>query len=840
MERKYEPAVVEAGVQQRWKKEKVFELGPIQPEDEIYYCLEMFPYPSGKLHMGHVRNYAIGDAVARFQRMRGRRVLYPMGFDAFGLPAENAAIQGGVPPQEWTEARIEEMTAQLVRMGFSYDWTRTFATCRPEYYRWNQYFFLKFLERGLAYRKAAPVNWCPECRTVLANEQVHEGCCWRHEETPVERRDLTQWFFRTTAYAERLLANLDSLEGWPDHVKEMQRHWIGRSEGVTLRFPSRDATTGEEIVIETYTTRPDTVYGITYLVLAPEHPLVDRLVASEQKEGLKSFRAEVARQTLTERTDGTREKKGYALGNTFTNPFTGEECPLFVADYALMDYGTGAVMAVPAHDQRDFEFARAHGLPVRPVIHPPGKRLIGAEMTEAYEDDGIMANSGDFNGWENRRAWEGIADLAEERGWGRRTVQYRLRDWLISRQRYWGTPIPVLYCETCGVVPASDLPVLLPREVRFTEGGNPLTTARDFVETTCPKCGGAARRETDTMDTFVDSSWYFLRYCDPSNTDAPFSPETVRGAMPVDQYIGGVEHACMHLIYARFFNMVLYDMGLVPTEEPFRNLLTQGMVSLETYSCPEHGFIYPAENEDGRCQKCGSKVTVGRVEKMSKSKKNTIDPGEIIERYGADTARTFILFAAPPENELIWSSQGVEGAWRFLRRIYDLVERWREYETADSDDQDKEIRRKTHDTIRRVTRDIEERFQFNTAIAALMELVNRLQAVTIVTPAAMEGMEVLLKCLSPIAPHLCQDRWERLGKTTLLVKESWPELDEKALEVEEVEVPVQVKGKLRARIRIAPDAPEPEAVAAAAAALGITEEPKRVIYRPGRILNLIL
>jgi leucyl-tRNA synthetase len=834
---RYDPQAIEIEAQRRWAESGIFAKAPTGAGGKAFYCLEMFPYPSGKLHMGHVRNYTIGDAIARFQRMNGREVLYPMGFDSFGLPAENAAIGGKAHPREWTFARIEEMTGQLRRMGFSYDWNRLTVTCKPDYYRWNQWFFLEFMKRDLVYRKESPVNWCPKCETVLANEQVHDGRCWRHEDTEVITKNLAQWFFRTTAYAERLLGNLEKLTGWPEHVREMQRHWIGRSEGAVLRFPSPGP---EEIVIETFTTRPDTVYGITYLVLAPEHPLVDRLVASERRDGLEAFRREVEAQTTVERTDATRPKHGYALGRDFVNPFTGTRHPLFVADYALMDYGTGAVMAVPAHDQRDFEFARAHGLPVKPVIHPADAILRAGEMTAAYEEAGVMRDSGDFDGQASTEARHGIVRFAEAQGWGRPHVTYRLRDWLVSRQRYWGTPIPIVYCDACGIQPAANLPVLLPDDINFGSGGNPLASSQSFVRTTCPKCGGAARRETDTMDTFVDSSWYFLRYCDPKNETAPFSPEVVRNLMPVDQYIGGVEHACMHLIYARWFTMVLHDMGLVAIEEPFTNLLTQGMVSLETYRCPVDDYILPTECVDGKCVLCGSAVTIGRIEKMSKSKKNTIDPGEIIGKYGADTARCFILFAAPPENELLWSDQAVEGAWRFLRRVHDLIEDrvGRAIEAADAE---KELRRKTHETIGRVTRDIAERFQFNTAIAALMELLNAIQAHGRRTAVSDESLRALVLCLAPIAPHLAEHCWSRLGGKELVSIAPWPTVDATALVTETVEIPVQVSGKLRGRITIQRGASEAEVVAAAAGLLAL--DPVlivKAVYRPEKILNLVV
>ena len=619
--------------QKLWEDKRVFKVKESAGKNK-YYVLEMFPYPTGYLHMGHVRNYSIGDAFARYKRMCGFNVLYPMGYDAFGLPAENAAIKQNADPKEWTKRNIDGQKNQQKMLGLSYDWDREIVTCDEKYYKWNQWIFLKFFEKGLAYKKKAFVNWCPRCETVLANEQVHDGKCWRCS-SEVEQKELEQWFFRITKYADELLEDLKKLEHWPKRVKAMQENWIGRSYGVTLVFDVVDEDGKKIDTIETFTTRVDTVYGITYLVLAAEHPkVIEWTKGTKYEKAVKEFIAKVKKQSIIERTAEGKEKNGVFIGKYFINPFTGEKCPLWVADYVLYEYGTGAVMAVPAHDQRDFEFAKKYNLPIKVVITPSAWELNAEKMTRAYVEDGIMVNSGEFNGMSNRDAMEDIADFAEKKGFGRRTVNYKLKDWLISRQRYWGTPIPVVYCSKCGIVPVdeSELPVLLPGDVKFSGSGNPLETSESFKKCKCPKCGGSANRETDTMDTFVDSSWYFMRYCSPNYEELPFDKESVNYWMPVDQYIGGIEHACMHLIYARFFTKALRDLGLISFDEPFMRLLTQGMVT-----------------KDGA--------------KMSKSLGNVVDPTNIIEKYGPDTARLFILFAASPEKELEWSDQGVQGCY---------------------------------------------------------------------------------------------------------------------------------------------------------------------------------
>ncbi|MBI5286453.1 MAG: leucine--tRNA ligase [Deltaproteobacteria bacterium] len=666
---RYEPQGIEGKWQGIWEKENTFKVTEVKGK-KTYYLLEMFPYPSGRIHMGHIRNYSIGDVVARFMVMRGYNVLHPMGWDAFGLPAENAAIQHGIHPARWTYENIAYMKRQLKRMGFSYDWDREITTCSPEYYQWNQWLFLKMYERGLAYRMYSPVNWCPNCQTVLANEQVERGGCWRCG-SGVEEKQLEQWFLRITAYAEELLDYCDKLRGWPERVLVMQRNWIGKSIGVELDFP----VDGAKDVIRVFTTRPDTLYGATFMSLAPEHPMVERFVGVRgQGSGVREFIEKIKRQDRT-RTEAL-EKEGVFTGAYCINPLTDRRMPIYIANFVLMEYGTGAVMAVPAHDQRDFEFARKYDLPVVVVIQPPGGGLEPDTMTEAYIEDGIMVNSGPFDGMNNREATEAIVKHLEEKGIGKRAVNYRIKDWGISRQRYWGCPIPIIYCAGCGTVPVpyEDLPVILPEDVKFTGvGASPLAQAPEFVNTTCPRCGKAARRETNTMDTFVDSSWYFLKFTSPGEDKKPFATESVKYWMPVDQYIGGIEHAVLHLLYARFFNKVLRDLGLVAFDEPFTNLLTQGMVCKEVLVCPEHGYLFPEEISDGKCSKCGKAVEVGPVEKMSKSRKNIVDPDKIVERYGADTTRLFSLFAAPPEKDLDWSDEGVEGAYRFLGRVWRLV-----------------------------------------------------------------------------------------------------------------------------------------------------------------------
>mgnify|MGYP001252444421 CR=1 FL=1 len=823
----YDFDAVERKWQQRWEEQELYRVTEDSSKPK-YYCLEMFPYPSGKLHMGHVRNYSIGDVVARYKRMRGFNVLHPMGWDAFGLPAENAAIQHNIHPSPWTWDNINYMRTQLKRLGISYDWSREVASCHPDYYRWTQWLFLQFYKAGLVEKKRAPVNWCPQCATVLANEQVVDGRCERCD-TPVTVRDLEQWFFRITQYAERLLSELDELTGWPDKVKIMQRNWIGKSTGVEIRFPIK----GMDQDLAVFTTRADTIYGATFMVIAPEHPLVPQLIAdSPDRAAIERFIEEVRRQGEIARAAEDAEKLGVFTGRYCVNPFTGEEIPIWIGNYVLMGYGTGAIMAVPAHDQRDLDFARRYGLPVRVVIAPASGLLPdAATMTVAFVEDGVMVNSGPYTGLRNREGLERIADEVERRGIGRRRVQYRLRDWLISRQRYWGCPIPIVYCDRCGTVPVPEdqLPVLLPEDVAFKPTGqSPLVDKAEFVNTTCPNCGGPARRETDTMDTFVDSSWYFLRFCDPHNSTAAFDKQKVDYWMPVDQYIGGVEHAILHLMYSRFFQMVLADLGLVSHPRPFERLLTQGMVL-----------------KDGA--------------KMSKSKGNTVDPDHIVRTYGADTARLFILFAAPPERDLEWSDAGVEGAYRFLNRVWrlvsDLVEELGPMPAGASpagrrEGAAEELRRMVHRTVQRVTQDIEDRFHFNTAIAAIMELVNAFyqykeRSVERDQAVVAEGLEKLVLLLAPFAPHLAEELWAMMGRTESVHLQPWPSYDPEAVQADTIEVVVQVNGRVRDRVWVARDASEEDVRQAALASPKVQEhvggQPvKRVVVVPGRLVNVVV
>jgi leucyl-tRNA synthetase len=828
MARGYDFARIERKWQQIWQAQGAF----VVTEDGTrpkYYCLEMYPYPSGKIHMGHVRNYSIGDVVARYLSMRGYNVLHPMGWDAFGFPAENAAFEHGVHPAKWTSDNIAYMESQLRRMGFSYDWAREVSCCEPAYYRWNQWFFLKMLERGLAYRGRAPVNWCERCQSVLSNEQAEGGVCWRHTDTPVVQKELEQWFLKITAYVEELLGDLETLSGWPERVRVMQRNWIGKSVGAEVEFPLADGGS-----LRIFTTRPDTLFGATFMVLAPEHPLALSLSAgTSQEAATAAFVTRMRRADKAVRTDAATEKEGVFTGAYAVNPMTRERIPIWVANFVLMEYGTGAIMAVPAHDQRDFDFARQYGLPIRVVIQPSGETLTSDTMEAAYEGEGTMVHSGAFSGMDSQEGKLAVCQLLEEQGIGKRAVNYRIRDWLISRQRYWGTPIPVIYCDVCGVVPVpeSDLPVILPQDVAITmTGGSPLARVEAFVRTTCPTCRRPARRETDTMDTFVDSSWYFLRFASPQEASRPLDPTKVQYWLPVDQYIGGIEHAVLHLLYARFFTKVCRDLGLTTISEPFTNLLTQGMVCKESYRCPEHGYRLPAEvDKQGRCTECQRLVEIGRTEKMSKSKRNVVDPDDLLERYGADTIRLFSLFAAPPEKDLEWSDEGVQGSFRFLTRIFRLVEdhaagiqaaRGLTWEGGVHSEEVRAFRRVTHQAIARVTHDIEDAFHFNTALAALMELQNALTRFQEDLPGELpgsgelpppardgilafaEGVNAMLTMLAPFAPHLAEELWETLGHRESIFRQPWPVADAALAQAETVEVVVQVNGKVRSRQHI--------------------------------------
>jgi len=739
---------IEKKWQKKWEDEKVFKVKE-DPKAPKYYCLEMFPYPSGSgLHMGHAFNYTIGDVYTRFKRMNGFNVLYPMGYDSFGLPAENAAIKAKVHPKKYTDTAINNFISQQKSLGLSYDWDRKVSTCTPEYYKWNQYFFLKFMEKGLVDRRKAPVNWCPKCNTVLANEQVHDGKCWRHTDTEVDQKYLEQWFIKTTDYADQLLEDIPKLQ-WPERIKIMQENWIGRSEGVILKFDVVDKDGKKIDEIETFTTRCDTVYGITYLVLAVEHPKVTEWTKGTDKEKeVKNFINKVKKQSIIERTAEGKEKNGVFLGKYFINPFTGDKFPLWAADYALYDYGTGAVMAVPTHDQRDFEFAKKYKLSMKVVISPSDWELDVKKMNRAFVDDGVMINSGDFDGMNNREAMEDIAKLAEEKGWGKRTTNYKLKDWLVSRQRYWGTPIPVIHCEKCGIVPVpeKDLPVLLPEKVKFGKG-NPLETNKDFIDVKCPKCNGKAKRETDTMDTFFDSSWYFLRYSDNKNNKEPFDKQKAKYWMPVDQYIGGAEHACMHLIYARFFTKALRDMGFVKIDEPFTKLFNQGMLH------GEDGFV------------------------MSKSRGNVVLPETISKKYGIDTARFFLVSIASPDKDLAWSDAGIEGSARFINKI------WKYFTPVKIDKSSEKVESKLNKAIKGITEDIEN-FRYNLAIIKIRELFDALEE-----EVSLDTLEKFLKLLHPFCPHLTEELWGKIGNKPFISLASWPKYDESKinLEAEEAE-----------------------------------------------------
>jgi leucyl-tRNA synthetase len=835
MTEKYNPQEIEPKWQARWEAEGLHTARQHDTKPKFYF-LDMFAYPSGDLHWGHIRNYTIGDVVARYKAHTGYTVLHPTGFDAFGLPAENAAIKRGVHPRDWTYRNIHNMQGQFRRMGYGYDWSREFATCDPAYYRWNQWFFIQLYKAGLAYKKKSAVNWCPECQTALANEQVVNGTCERCE-TGVVKRLMEQWYFRITQYAERLLdghANID----WPEDVVTMQKNWVGKSQGVEFAWQIADHTDS----LRVFTTRPDTVFGVTFMVLAPEHPLVDAITTPAQRAAVEALRGEVARMSEIDRASTELEKKGAFTGAYAINPMSGEQAPIWIANYVMMEYGTGAIMAVPAHDQRDFEFARKYDIPVRIVIAPAGADLNPDAMTEAFEAVGVMTNSGAFDGLPSDEGWTKIAEEMEARGIGRRTTNYRLRDWCISRQRYWGTPIPMVYCDTCGVqpVPEDQLPVLLPDDVQFTGAGeSPLTTSATFMNTTCPACGGPARRDSDTMDTFMDSSWYFLRYCSPTLDTAAFDPAEVAYWMPVDMYVGGREHATMHLIYARFFTMALHDLGLINFDEPFTRLFNQGIVT------------------------AGGK-------KMSK-RSGAVPPNDVVAEFGADAARLFILFMAPAGERAEWGVDpetgkpytvppGIDGIARFLNRVWRNVytykdafrPNWRdEIAIMDLGPLSRALRRKTHQTIRRVTGDI-ERFQFNTAISAMMELLNEVSAFTPVTTELYddvnvpwsEAIEMLIRLLSPFAPHLTSELWEALGFDTMLPLEPWPDFDAAAAAEESLEIPVQINGKLRDKLTVPVDTDQATLQELALQSDAVQRHlngaaPRKVIVVPGKLVNIV-
>ena len=822
MNERYNFTEIEKKWQKYWADNNTFKMEE-KPDMEKYYVLEMFPYPSGKLHMGHVRNYSIGDVVARFKKMQGYNVLHPMGFDSFGLPAENAAIKNGVAPDIWTWDNIHEMEEQLAELGLAYDWDREVCTCHPDYYKWMQWIFIQFYKQGLAYKKENPVNWCPDCQTVLANEQVVDGACERCG-APVGKKNLSQWYLKITDYAERLLNNLDTLDGWPNKVKTMQKNWIGKSIGAEVDFAIKD----DERKLKIFTTRVDTLFGVTYMVLAPEHPYVNSLVeGSEYEQPVREYIDRCQHMSDIERTSTSNEKTGVFMGKYAINPVNGREVPIYISDYVLMGYGTGAIMAVPAHDERDFEFAVKFGLDIIPVVDPGNPDIDVNNLKEAFVAEGTMINSGKFDGMNNREAIKKVIEWVEAEGIGKATVNYRLRDWLISRQRYWGTPIPMIHCEHCGWVPEKEenLPVMLPTDIEFTgKGESPIATSKTFVDTVCPVCGAPARREIDTMDTFLDSSWYFLRYCDPKNENEVFDKEKVKYWMNVDQYIGGVEHAILHLMYSRFFQMALYDLGLVTDEEPFKNLLTQGMV-----------------NKDGK--------------KMSKSLGNVVSPAEILEKYGADTARLFILFAAPPEKELDWSDAGVEGSFRFLNRVYRLVyETVKKYgfKTVDfeiANDNDRQLNYMANYAVKKVSDDASGRFQFNTAISTIMEFVNELYRYKEL-PDVNEGLinaciEKLVLILSPFTPHICEEMWEYLGHTGSLYNVSWPAYDESALVKDSIEIVIQINGKVKEKMNVASGLNREElqktVMESEAAAIAVDgRNIVKVIAVPDKLVNIVV
>ena len=863
MDKRYDPKAIEPKWQNCWEASKIFKVEE-NPDKGKYYLLEMFPYPSGDIHMGHVRNYTIGDVVARYKKMQGFNVLHPMGWDAFGMPAENAAIANNSHPAKWTYKNIDTMRFQLKRLGFSYDWDREIATCSPEYYRWEQWLFLKMYEKGMAYRKESFVNWCEPCQTVLANEQVEAGMCWRCGK-PVRQKKLWQWFFRITDYAEDLLVHCEKLPGWPDKVITMQKNWIGKSIGAEIRFPIENSD--EQIPV--FTTRQDTVCGATFMCLAPEHPLVFKLSkGTPQENEVGEFVKRISMQDRSSKAIERYEKEGVFIGAYCINPLSGGRMSIYTANFALMEYGTGAVMSVPAHDQRDFEFARKYGLDIVVVVKPYDKDLDPDTMTEAFTGEGVMINSGQFNGMDSVKALDEIAAFLEQKDMGKKTVSFRLRDWGISRQRYWGAPIPMVHCKTCGIVPVreEELPILLPEDVDLLEGGrSPLPTLDYFVKATCPACGGSeAKRETDTMDTFVESSWYYERYCSPNFDGGMFDTKAVDYWMPVDQYIGGVEHAILHLLYSRYYTRVLHDLGLVKYKEPFTRLLTQGMVCKETISCPEHGLLLPEEiegsSEDRHCKKCGKTITVGRVEKMSKSKKNVIDPNILIGKYGADTTRLFCLFAAPPERDLEWSEQGVEGGYRFLNRVWRLASNWMDSikDTPPfngSPDQlggkPRDLFKKTHATINKVSKDIEDRFHFNTAISAVMELVNTMHGIDPAEDGSQKtgvmrfAMETVALLLAPIVPHFAEELWEALGFDSSILLASWPAYRQDALSKDDLLIVVQVNGKLRSRFHVDVDADdntiEELALADERVQKFITGKPlKKVIVVKKKLVNIVV
>jgi len=856
--REYNFSEIEEKWKKKWEEEELFKNKSKEEGKENYYVLEMFPYPSGNIHMGHVRNYTIGDVIGRYKTMNGYNVLHPIGWDSFGLPAENAAIKNKIHPYKWTLSNIDNMKKQLKMLGFSYDWDREIATCKEDYYKWNQWIFIKMYEKGLVYKKKSNVNWCNSCNTVLANEQVKDGKCWRCDNEVIQKK-LEQWFFKITDYADELLEGHKKLrKGWPEKILTMQKNWIGRSYGTEINFKLED----KEVNIPVFTTRADTIYGVTYLVIAPEYDLVDEILEErpEIREEIMNMRNE---DKISRMAEGV-EKTGVFTGRYVINPLNNERVPLWIGNYVLTDYGTGAVMAVPAHDERDFEFAKKYNLEIKIVISPKGEELKVEELEKAYTKKGILINSKEFNGMENKKALNEIARYIEEEKIGKKTVNYRLKDWLVSRQRYWGTPIPVVYCEKCGMQmeKIENLPIKLPSDIEFTENGNPLESSEEFKNAICPKCGGKARRETDTMDTFVDSSWYYLRYTDPKEKGIAFKRENADAWTPVNQYIGGVEHAVMHLLYSRFLHKVLRDFGMVSSDEPFKNLLTQGMVLGPSNYCEKNKKYYnSSELVDGKCPECGEKV-ITKVEKMSKSKNNGVDPEHIIKNYGADTARLFTLFAAPPERELEWNENGLVGGHRFLTKLWRLVVEKPEFigekeiNIKKVNKEEKKLVRKLHQTIKKVTESIENNFHFNTAIAATMELLNEMTTfkVEILEKGnyGEEGKNVwgdavkkLVLMLSPFVPHITDELWNSLKMNGTVYKEEWPKYVEEWTKSDEVILAIQINGKLRDTIEIAINKDKAEIEKMALDLPKIKKyieekEIKKVIVIPNKIVNIVI
>jgi leucyl-tRNA synthetase len=869
MKEKYFPSEIEPRWQSRWAAEQTFHV-EMEPSRPKFYCLEMLAYTSGKAHIGHLRNYAIGDALAWYKRMRGCNVLHPFGWDAFGQPAENAAIKEGIPPDKFTYDSIANMKRQLQRLGLSYDWAREIATCDPQYYRWNQWFFTRMWAKGMLYRKLAPVNWCPKENISLSNEQASGGVCWRCD-TPVIQKELMQWFARITDYADELLRDLDQLEGgWPERVITMQRNWIGRSPGAQVTFK----VAGLESSIEIFTTRIDTIFGSNAIILAPEHPLLSKVSADNpDRDRVLEFAERLKQQQRSGRTLEETEKEGMFTGGYAVNPFNQERIPIWVANFVLMGYGTGAIMSVPSGDQRDFEFSRKYSIPFRQIkLDGEGREIRPEEMEAGDEGWTTTVNTGQWSGLASEEANRLMTQYAEEHGFGHGTITYKLRDWGISRQRYWGTPIPMIHCPKCGIQPVPDdqLPVVLPKGVNLkVEGGSPLDHVPEFVNTSCSKCGGPAKRDTDTMDTFVDSNWYYFRYCDPQNDKAPFDPAMVDYWLPVEQYIGGIEHAVLHLIYTRYWTKVMRDLGLVKLDEPITRLLTQGMVCMETYECPEHEWLFPDQVSDRKtCLICGKPVLIGRIEKMSKSKKNTVDPDEMIARYGADALRIFVLFAGPPEKDMEWTEGGIEGASRYLQRVWRIAYKWRNWISeaigdagmlADSralSDAERRLRRRVHQIIQSVTENMEERLHLNTCISSLMELTNEIydfdSAVARsespdkhVAVVAREAFDALITMLAPFAPHIAEEISMSMGRSQSLAFAAWPSFDPELAREERIEVPVQINGKIRSRVYMSAGATEDEMRRAAledekvkSAAVG--RDVLKVIVVPKKLVNVVL